>query len=213
MSRPPITPLSPHAIRLKGYSPIAVRIARALEGKEQAVMVVRVELNSWRQAEEHFRNLDQDQGRRHYDPEMFNCELALNLMGIGTLFSCSGHLDGLPAYPYITIIPQREAAGLVPRYVGMMETQPLSPEALTVKNTIVQAMSELGQRLLSLLTGFYGERQTPLPCRLVIQTNGLGSYTLLNQGAIVGLLSDQETLKAYQDEFMTFVEYLRSIWE
>jgi len=95
----------------------------------------------------------------------------------------------------------------------MMEAQPLSPEALTVKNTIVQAMSELGQRLLSLLTGFYEERQIPLPCHLVIQPNGLGSYTLLNQGAIVGLLSDQETLKAYQDEFMSFIEYLRSIWE
>ena len=176
-------------------------------------MVVHVELSAWTQAEEHFRNVDQDQGRKHYDRDMFNCELALNLMGIGTLFSCSGHLDGLPAYPYITIIPQREVAGLVPRYVSMMEAQPLSQEALTVKNNIVHAMSELGQHLLSLLTGFYEERQTPLPCRLVIQPNGLGSYTLLNQGAIVGLLSDQETLKAYQDEFMTFVEYLMSIWE
>src|SRR5207248_8493026 len=113
----------------------------------------------------------------------------------------------------ITIIPQRAVAGLVPRYLSIMETQPLSPEALTVRSTIVNAMTELGQHLLSLLTGFYGERQTPFPCRLVIQPNGLGSYTLLNQEAIVGLLSDQETLKADQDEFMTFVEYLRSIWE
>jgi len=52
-----------------------------------------------------------------------------------------------------------------------------------------------------------------LPCRLVIQSTGLGSYTLLNQGAIVGLLSDQETLMAYQNEFMAFGEYLKSIWE
>ena len=96
--------------------------------------------------------------------------------------------------------------------VSMIETLPLSQEALAVKNTIVHAMSELGQHLLSLLTGFYEERQTPLPCRLVIQSNGLGSYTLLNQGAIVGLPSDQETLKAYQDEFMAFAEYLKSIW-
>ncbi len=175
-------------------------------------MVVHVELNSWVQAEEHFKDLDQDQGRKHYDREMFNCELALNLMGIGTLFSCSGHLDGLPAFPYITIIPQRAVAGLVPRYVSMMEAQPLSPEALAVKNNIVHAMSELGQHLLSLLTGFYEERQAPLPFRLVIQSSGLGSYTLLNQGAVVGTLSDQETLKAYQDEFMAFVEYLKSIW-
>jgi len=176
-------------------------------------MTLHVELNSWVQAEEHFRDLDQDQGRKHYDREMFNCELALNLMGIGTLYSCSGHLDGLPVYPYITIIPQREVAGLVPRYVSMMETQPLSPEALTVKNEIVHAMAALGQHLLSLLAGFYAERQTPLPRRLVIQPNGLGSYTLLNQGAIVGALSDQESLKAYQDEFMALVEYLKSIWE
>ena len=62
-------------------------------------MVVHVELNSWAQAEEHFRCLDQDQGREHDDRDMFNCELALNLVGIGTLFSCSGHLDGLPAFP------------------------------------------------------------------------------------------------------------------
>src|SRR6266571_6985840 len=151
----------------------------SLEGKEQAVMVLHVELNSWVDAEEHFRDLDQDQGRKHYDREMFNCELALNLVGIGTLFSCSGHLDGLPSFPYITVIPQRDVSGLVPRYVSMMEAQPLSPEALTVKNTIVQAMSELGQRLLSLLTGFYEEKRTPLPCRLVVQSNGLGSYTLL----------------------------------
>jgi hypothetical protein len=95
----------------------------------------------------------------------------------------------------------------------MMETQPLSQEALTVKNKIVHGMSELGQHLLRLLTGFYEKRQTPLPCRLVIQSNGLGSYTLVNQGAVVGLLSDQETLKAYQDEFMTFGEYLKSTWE
>ena len=176
-------------------------------------MAVHVELNSWRQAEEHFRNVDQDQGRKHYDREMFNCELALNLMGIGTLYSCSGHLDGLPAFPYITIIPQREVAGLVPRYVSMMETQPLSPEALTVKNEIVHAMAALGQHLLSLLAGFYAERQTALPCRLVIQPYRVGSYTLLNQGAIVGALSDQETLQAYQDEFMALVEYLKSIWE
>jgi hypothetical protein len=95
----------------------------------------------------------------------------------------------------------------------MMEIQPLSQEALTVKNTIVHAMSELGQHLLSLLTGFYEERPTPLPSRLVIQSNGLGSYTLLNQGSIVGMLSDQETLRAYQNEFMMFGEYLKSIWE
>ena len=176
-------------------------------------MVLHVELNSWMQAEEHFRNLDQDQGREHYDRDMFNCELALNLVGVGTLFSCSGHLDGLAAFPYITIIPQRAVSGLVPRYVSMMETQPLSQEALTVKNNIVKAMAELGQHLLNLLTGFYEKRQTPLPCRLVIQSNGSGSYTLVNQGAIVGLLADQETLKAYQDEFMTFGEYLKSTWE
>jgi len=176
-------------------------------------MVVHVEFNSWVQAEEHFRDLDQDQGREHYDRDMFNCELALNLVGIGTLFSCRGHLDGLAAFPYITVIPQRAVAGLVPRYMSIMETQPLSQEALAVKNTIVKAMSALGQHLLSLLTGFYEERQTPLPCRLVIQSNGLGSYTLVNQGAIVGLLSDQETLSAYQHEFITFGEYLKSTWE
>ena len=95
----------------------------------------------------------------------------------------------------------------------MMETLTLSQEALAMKNTLVHAMSELGQHLLSLLTGFYEDRQTPLPCRLVIQPNGLGSYTLVNQGSIVGLLSDEETLKAYQDEFKTFAEYLKSIWE
>ena len=126
-------------------------------------MVLHIELNSWAQAEQHFRDLDQDQGREHYDRDMFNCELALNIMGIGTLFSCRGHLDGLAAFPYITIIPQREVAGFVPRYMSIMETQPLSQEALTVKNTIVQAMSELGQRLLNLLTGFYEERQIHLP--------------------------------------------------
>ena len=175
-------------------------------------MELHVELNSWAQAEEHFRNLDQDRGREHYDRDMFNCELALNLVGIGTLFSCSGHLDGLPAFPYITIIPQRVVSGLVPRYVSIVEAQPLSQAALTVKNTLVHAMSELGQRLLSLLTGFYEEKRTPLPCRLVIQANGFGSYTLLNQGAIVGLPSDQETLKAYQEEFMTFADYLKRIW-
>src|SRR5213082_3433917 len=111
-------------------------------------MELHVELNSWAQAEEHFRNLDQDRGREHYDRDMFNCELALNLVGIGTLFSCSGHLDSLPAFPYITITPQREVAGLVPRYMSIMETQPLSQEALTVKHAIAKAMSELGQHLL-----------------------------------------------------------------
>ena len=175
-------------------------------------MVVHVELNSWAQAEEHFRDLDQDQGREHYDRDMFNCELALNILGIGTLFSCRGHLDGLAAFPYITVIPQRAVAGLVPRYVSIMETQPLSQEALAVKNTLVQAMAELGQHLLDLLKGFYEERPTSLPCRLVIQPNGLGSYTLVNQGAVVGLLSDQETLKAYQEEFIAFAEYLKSRW-
>jgi hypothetical protein len=183
-----------------------------LEGKEQYSMGSQAGLNSWAQVEEHFRDLDQDQGREHYDRDMFNCELALNILGIGTLFSCRGHLDGLPAFPYITVIPQRAVAGLVPRYVSIVETLPLSQEALVVKSTLVRAVSELGQRLLGLLSGFYEQRQTPSPCRLVIQANGLGSYTLVNQGAIVGLLSDQETLKAYQDEFMTFAEYLKSRW-
>ena len=176
-------------------------------------MGAHVELNAWEQAEAHFREVDQDQGRAHYDREMFNCELALNLVGIGTLFSCSGHQDGFPAHPYITIVPQREVAGLVPRYVSILEAQPLSQGALVVKYAIAQAMSELGQHLLSLLTGFYEERQTPLPHRLVIQANGVGSYTLVNQGAIVGLLSDQEILRAYRDEFIAFGEYLKSIWE
>jgi hypothetical protein len=176
-------------------------------------MVVHVELNSWAQAEEHFRDVDQDQGREHYDREMFNLELALNLVGIGTLFSCRGHLDGLAAFPYITVVPQRAVSGLVPRYVSIMEAQPLSQEAFTMRNTIAKAMSELGQHLLSLLTGFYEGRQTPLPFRLVIEPNGLGSYTLVNQGAIVGMLSDEDTLKAYQDEFMAFGEYLKCIWE
>jgi hypothetical protein len=52
---------------------------------------------------------------------MFNCELALNLVGIGTLFSCRG------------------TWGLA-------------------NNTIVKAMSALGQHLLSLLTGFYEDK-------------------------------------------------------
>src|SRR5436189_4372761 len=86
-------------------------------------MGAHVELKAWEQAAAHFREVDQDQGREHYDRDMFNCELALNLVGIGTLFSCSGHLDGLPAFPYITVIPQREVSGLVPRYVSIMETQ------------------------------------------------------------------------------------------
>lgn len=176
-------------------------------------MGAHVELNAWEQAEAHFREVDQDQGRAHYDREMFNCELALNLVGIGTLFSCSGHQDALPAYPYITIVPQKEVAGLVPRYVSIVESQPLSQGALVVKYAIAQAMSELGQHLLSLLTGFYEERQSPLPHHLVIQANGVGSYVLANQGAIVGLVSDQETLRAYQDEFIAFAEYLKSIWE
>ena len=176
-------------------------------------MVAHVALNAWEQAEAYFREVDQDQGRAHYDRDMFNCELALNLMGIGTLFSCSGHPNGFPAYPYITIVPQKEVAGLVPRYVSIMETQPLSQGALAVKHAIVQAMSELGQHLLSLLNGFYEERPTPLPCRIVIQASGVGCYTLVNQGAIVGLLSDLETLRAYQDEFMAFGEYLKRIWE
>ena len=110
-------------------------------------MVLHIELNSWAQAEQHFRDLDQDQGREHYDRDMFNCELALNILGIGTLFSCGGHLDGLAAFPYITIIPQRAVAGLVPRYISIMETQPLSQGALAVKHAIAKAMSELGQHL------------------------------------------------------------------
>jgi hypothetical protein len=175
-------------------------------------MVLHIELNSWEQAEHHFRDLDQDQGREHYDREMFNCELALNMMGIGTLYSCQGHLDGLAAFPCITIIPQRTVSGLVPRYVSIMEAQPLSQEALAVKNTLVHALSELGQHLLDLLTGFYKARQTPLPCRLVVQANGLGSYLLLNQGAVVGLPSDQGALKTYQNEFLAFAEYLKSVW-
>src|SRR2546423_14337375 len=128
-------------------------------------MVLHIELNSWAQAEQHFRDLDQDQGRAHCDRDMFNCELALNIAGIGTLFSCRGHLDGLAAFPYITVIPQRAVAGLVPRYVSIMETQPLSQGALAVQNTLVHAISELGQHLFCLLTSFYEERQTPLPCR------------------------------------------------
>ena len=111
-------------------------------------MVVHVELNSWAQAEEHFRDVDQDQGREHYDRDMFNCELALNILGIGTLFSCGGHLDGLAAFPYITIIPQRAVSGLVPRYVNIMETQPLSQEALAVKNTIIHARIDSPKILL-----------------------------------------------------------------
>jgi hypothetical protein len=48
--------------------------------KEQASMGLHIELNSWAQAEEHFRDVDQDQGREHYDRDMFNCELALNII-------------------------------------------------------------------------------------------------------------------------------------
>src|SRR5437763_13687618 len=114
---------------------------QSLEGKEQASMELHVELNSWAQAEEHFRNLDQDQGRKHYDRDMFNCELALNLVGIGTLISCRGHLDGLPAFPYITVTPRREVSASVPRYVSIIETQRLSQAALAVKNDTGDAMS------------------------------------------------------------------------
>src|SRR5436309_15345606 len=110
-------------------------------------MVLHIELNSWAQAEQHFRDLDQDQGREHYDRDMFNCELALNILGIGTQFSCRGHLDGLAAFPYITVIPQRAVAGVVRRYVSIMDTHRLTQEALAVKNTLDCAMSELGHHL------------------------------------------------------------------
>ena len=39
-------------------------------------MGLHIELNSWTQAEEHFRDVDQDQGREHVDRDMFNCEPA-----------------------------------------------------------------------------------------------------------------------------------------
>lgn len=51
---------------------------------------------------------------------------------------------------------------MVPHYVSIVETQPLSQGGPVVKYAIAQAMSELGQHLLSLLTGFYEERQEHL---------------------------------------------------
>src|SRR5437588_9866866 len=107
-------------------------------------MGAHVELKAWEQAAAHFRELDQDQGRVHYDRDMFNCELALNVVGIGTLFSCSGQLDALPAFVYIRLVPQRELAGVVPRYISIMETQPLSQGALAGKHPRAKAKSELG---------------------------------------------------------------------
>lgn len=167
-------------------------------------MGIKIDVQDWSKAIDYFLSLDK---RTHIDREMYALEAALNLKGIGTCFSCSGHPDDFPAFPYVLICSQKALTGLIPEYIELMSNSPISDKALVYRRSIMEIHAELGQNLLQLLDGFYRDRQaTGIGSRLVIQTRGFCRFMLVNQGSIVGLATS-----GYLQEFASFTEYLKGV--
>lgn len=142
--------------------------------------------------------------RQHVDRVMYECEVALTLHCVPTRFSCCGHIDDLPHFPYIIV--SEEASILIPEYLCIFSNEPPSEGAIKAEGAIMSAHAELGQSLLQLLDAFYRVRGThEVGSRLVIQASGLCQYTLLNQGSIVGLHSNN----GYVKEFVAFTTFLK----
>ena len=146
--------------------------------------------------------------RTHVDREMYEVEVALNLHGVPTRFSCCGHADSLPMFPYVAIASSKDMAILVPDFLSLMGTSPLSEKAIQAQSNLITAHEKLGQNLLQLLHAFYQVRnkQGDILARLVIQAHGLCQYLLVNQASIVGLADKHED---YVKEFVLFTTFLQ----
>jgi len=145
--------------------------------------------------------------RAHVDRDMYECELALNLHGVSARFSCSGHADMLPAYPYVIVTARNDASLLVPESMVLMRSELLSENARKLHCDLMASVEETGQSLLQLIDAFYRVRcqQGNYGKRLIVQAHGLSEYVLLNQGSIVGLHDNGDYLK----EFVSFTTFLK----
>jgi hypothetical protein len=167
-------------------------------------MDVDMTLESWQQMVNHMLQYNE---RSHIDRVMYECELALNLHGVHTRFSCSGHASMMPAYPYIIVTTHDAASFLVPEYIVLMSNNSLLEDTRTLQCDMVASMQEAGQSLLQLIDSFYRVRYsgTDYGKRLIIQSYGLSQFLLVNQGAVVGLHNHVEYLK----EFIAFTTFLK----
>ena len=165
-------------------------------------MDLTINLENWSQSVD---GMIEQNGRSHVDRIMYECELALNLHGVPTRYSCCGHADRLPPFPYI-IVGQNENT-ILPAYLALMSMEPLSQKAIRLQCDIVSEMAELGQNLLQLIDAFYNVRgkSSSFGRRFVIQAHGLCQYLLLNQGSIVGFYDREDYLK----EFVSFTTFLK----
>ncbi len=161
-----------------------------------------INIENWTQA---VNSMLEQGSRSHVDRELYECELALNLHGVPTRFSCSGHTDRMPAFPYIIV--GQNGNTLLPKYLTIMSIEPLSEKAIRLQCDILSQEAELGQNLLQLIDAFYNVRGklSSFGRRLVIQAHGLCQYLLLNQGSIVGLYDRGDYLK----EFVSFTTFLK----
>ena len=151
-------------------------------------------LSRWRLAKKETDNLADRMGKP-IDPMIITAVTALRAHAFPTTGSCEGHLRwGLPA-PWID--------------VGVSTKRPVNRSGVRRKNLLMQ------RRLVRLLDRFYEHRVVASGERLVIVPVGIfGGFCIKNQGAeyqgLYNLDIRRKKLKAFQNEFAVFAEFLKA---
>ncbi len=147
---------------------------------------------------------------RPLDDEIVDTVVALQMLGIHTTASCSGHIDRVTGGPYV-VFSAPEANPLEEAYLKI--ARPADPEYKSLRNRAVHLNLKERQRLFPPLEEFYVNRPVKYMNRLIITRVGPEGSKLKCQGAEMSHLLDdqgrQSLLAEHQAEMRAFTDYLR----
>ncbi len=171
----------------------------------------------------HFASIT-DKLAKGIDDGILDTVIVLNLLGLPTVMSCEGHMDGASGAPWVDLEDQ-EASQQTER-IGQLfkvaqaaysaaqaDTAQLFRQAHAARVEALKRHLEVRAKLMDLLELFYEQRQVSYDVMLVIQTKGAGRSRLESQGASFQEIASPDIraqkLAIYQEEMRAFTAFLK----
>lgn len=163
------------------------------------------------------------------DEGILETVVLLNAVNISTLQSCQGHLDHGVAAPWIDISAEQtvEQKNLWKKYhelrtlidtkseegTSMHEMRSLFEESNQIERLARKPILKVFEKVLELLSEFYGSKNVPLAQRLILTSLGTRGR-IESQGGLIQETFDpqdkQKNLLTYQKEMQKFTTFLKA---
>jgi hypothetical protein len=157
------------------------------------------------------------------DAGIVDTVIVLNLLGLSTVMSCEGHMEGASGAPWVDI-EDSEANKQIQKITHMFQearaahargflSEHLFDAAHQIRLEAMKKQLILRQKLMDYLAAFYTYRQVPYDVRLVIQSRAAGRSRLESQGADFQEIASPEIrkqkLQVYHEEMSAFTIFLK----